>query len=503
MPAQKIHDVVIAGGGPTGMTLAGELALAGIDVLIVERRETPELAGSRAGGLQSRTLEMLDQRGIADRFVAEGQPAQVHGFAGAKLDISDFPTRFPFGLGLWQAATERILLGWIEELSVPILRGRAVTGFTEDDAGIAAALDNGDVLRARYLVGCDGGRSAVRKAAGIDFPGWDATVTHLLAEVEFDNQPELGTRSGTIGIGRIDYKIVDGKIVYAESGPARVMLPDERPDRSSEPTLDDIRAGLVTQYGEDFGLRSARWITSFSDAARQAASYRKGRVLLAGDAAHVHYPVGGHGLNLGVQDAMNLGWKLARVAKGVSPESLLDTYHGERHPVAARVLRETMGAVAANRPDDRSAALRDVIGDVLAVDAARKHLAGLASGLALHYDMGKGHPLLGRRMPDVEIGTAEGPRRVFSLLHDAQPVLLNLGQPGVFATASSDVNVVDAIYDGPWDLPVVGMIPAPSAVLVRPDGYVAWVGEGNDTGLSEAIARWFGKPLTPPPTPSR
>jgi hypothetical protein len=229
---------------------------------------------------------------------------------------------------------------------------------------------------------------------------------------------------------------------------------------------------------------------------RQAAAYREGRVLLAGDAAHVHAPDGGQGLNTGVQDAVNLGWKLAQVVNRTSPESLLDTYHAERHPVAARVLRNTMAQVALMRADDRIEALRDTVSELLSMDGPRKRFAGMMSGLDIHYDLGEGHPLLGRRMPDLDLVTANGPLRVFTLLHDARPVLLNLGEPGgLDITPWADrVQLIDAKYAGNWELPVLGQVAAPAAVLIRPDGYIAWVGDGTDAGLRDALTTWFGPP---------
>jgi 2-polyprenyl-6-methoxyphenol hydroxylase-like FAD-dependent oxidoreductase len=493
------HAVVIAGGGPTGLMLAGELALVGIDVAIVERRASQDLAGSRAGGLQSRTIEVLDQRGIADRFLSEGQVAQVGGFASIRLDISDFPTRHPYGLGLWQNHIERILAGWVGELAVPIYRGRDVTGFAQDDTGVNVELSDGTSLRAEYLVGCDGGRSVIRKAAGIEFPGWDPTTSSLIAEVEMAEEPPLGihrTALGTHAFGKREYEIRSGQVVFKDAGPVRVMVPEPRVGAAGEPTLDDLRAALIAVCGTDYGVHSPTWISRFTDMARQAAAYRDRRVLLAGDAAHVHSPVGGQGLNTGVQDAVNLGWKLAQVVKRISPESLLDTYHAERHPVAARVLRNTMAQVALLRTDDRTNALRDTVSELLSMDEPRKRLAAEMSGLGVHYDLGEGHPLLGRRMPDLDLVTANGPLRVFTLLHDARPVLLNLGEPGGFdITPWADrVQSIDAKYEGTWELPAIGAVTAPTAVLVRPDGHVAWVGDLTQVGLADALTTWFGPP---------
>jgi 2-polyprenyl-6-methoxyphenol hydroxylase-like FAD-dependent oxidoreductase len=384
------HAVVIAGGGPTGLMLAGELALAGVDVAIVERRASQDLAGSRAGGLHSRTIEVLDQRGIADRFLSEGQVAQVAGFAGIPLDISDFPTRHNYGLGLWQNHIERILAGWVGELAVPIYRGREVTGFAQDDTGVDVELSDGQSLRAEYLVGCDGGRSLIRKAAGIEFPGWDPTTSNLIAEVEMAEEPELGhpprRRSASMASAGWSTRSATGG--STRTGPVRVMVTEAARRPTSEPTLRDLSEALIAVYGTDYGIHSPTWISRFTDMTRQAAAYREGRVLLAGDAAHVHSPVGGQGLNIGVQDAVNLGWKLAQVVNGTSPESLLDTYHAERHPVAARVLRNTMAQVAL-------AARRAHQGPARHHVRAAEH--GRAAQAVRRDDVRSGHPLRPRR----------------------------------------------------------------------------------------------------------
>jgi 2-polyprenyl-6-methoxyphenol hydroxylase-like FAD-dependent oxidoreductase len=493
------HAVVIAGGGPTGLMLAGELALAGVDVAVVERRASQDLPGARAGGLHSRTIEVLDQRGIADRFLAEGQVAQVAGFAGVSLDISDFPTRHNYGLGLWQNHIERILAGWVGELAVPIYRGREVTGLEQDDTGADVVLSDGQSLRAQYLVGCDGGRSLIRKAAGIEFPGWDATTSALIAQVEMTEEPELGIRRDAFGmhaLGKVDYEIRDGEVVYKEGGTVGVMLTESHVGATAEPTLRDLSEALVAVYGTDYGIHSPTWISRFTDMTRQAATYRDRRVLLAGDAAHVHAPHGGQGLNTGVQDAVNLGWKLAQVVNRTSQESLLDTFHAERHPVASRVLRNTMAQVALRRPDERTKALRDTMAELLGMDEPRRRFAAMMSGLDIHYDLGEGHPLLGRRMPDLDLVTSGGPLRVFTLLHDARPVLLNLGEPGGsdITPWADRVQLIDAKYVGTWELPVLGAVTAPTGVLIRPDGYVAWVGDRTQLGLADALTTWFGPP---------
>jgi 2-polyprenyl-6-methoxyphenol hydroxylase-like FAD-dependent oxidoreductase len=491
------HAVVIAGGGPTGLMLAGELALSGVDVAVVERRPSQDLPGSRAGGLHARTIEVLDQRGIAERFLSEGQVAQVAGFSMIPLDIGDFPTRHPYGLGLWQKHIERILAGWVGELPVTLYRNREVTGFAQEDTGVDVELSDGGSLRAEYLVGCDGGRSVVRKAAGIEFPGWDPTTSNLIAEVEMTEEPELGIRRDALGVhalGREEYEIRDGEVVYADQGPVRVMVTEAHVGATSDPTLRDLSEALIAVYGTDFGAHSPTYLSRFTDMTRQAAAYRDRRVLLAGDAAHVHAPDGGQGLNIGVQDAVNLGWKLAQAVDRTSPESLLDTYHAERHPVAAHVLRTTMAAVALRRSDDRTTALRDTVSELLEMDEPRKRFAGMMSGLDIHYDLGEGHPLLGRRMPDLDILAADGAVRMFAMLHEARAVLLNLGPPLPFDASlwSDRVSAIDAEYGGEWELPVIGRVSAPAALLIRPDGYVAWVGDGTDAGLRDALTTWFG-----------
>jgi 2-polyprenyl-6-methoxyphenol hydroxylase-like FAD-dependent oxidoreductase len=493
------HAVVIAGGGSTGLMLAGELALVGVDVAIVERRASQALVGSRAGGLHSRTIEILDQRGIADRFLSEGQKAQVAMFAGTRLDISNFPTRHNYGLGLWQNHTERILAGWVGELAVTTYRGREVTGFAQDATGVDVELSDGRSLRAEYLVGCDGGRSLVRKAAGIEFPGWDPTASSLIAQVEMAEKPEFGIHRDAFGIhsfGRTEYEIRDGEVVYKDTGPIGVMVTEGHVGPTTEPTLRDLSEALIAVCGTDYGIHSPSWISRFTDMTRQAATYRDRRVLLAGDAAHVHAPDGGQGLQTGVQDAMNLGWKLAQVVKRTAPETLLDTYHAERHPVGARVLRNTMASVALRRPDERTKALRDTMAELLTMDEPRRRFAAMMSGLDIHYDLGEGHPLLGRRMPDLDLVTSKGPLRVFALLHDARPVLLNLAKPGdLDITPWADrVRLISATYAGVWELPVLGTVAAPAAVLIRPDGYVAWAGEPTHLGLPDALTNWFGPP---------
>ena len=482
------HAVVIAGAGPTGLMLAAELALANLDVVIVERRPNQELEGMRARGLHARTIEVLDQRGVADRFVSEGQKHQASMFTGARF-MSDLPTRHNYVLGLGQKHIERILAGWVEELGVKIYREREVTGFTQSDTSVDVALSDGSSLRADYLVGCDGGRSLIRKTAGIEFLGWDPSQSWLIAEVHTTEEPKWGFHEDALG------KHAIGK---ADGGLAGMVLTEAQVRNDSEPSLRDLKEALIAVYGTDYGVHNPRWLSRFTDMTRQAASYRDRRVLLAGDAAHLHPPVGGQGLGMGVQDSVNLGWKLAQVVKGISPESLLDTYYAERHPVAARVLRTNIAQVTLARPGDRMKALRDTMNEVLGLDEPSRRITAMMAALDIHYDLGEGHPLLGRRMPDLDLVTRKGPLRVFTLLHDARPVLLNLGEPGGFdITPWADrVQLIDAEYAGRWELPALGAVAAPTAVLIRPDGYVAWVGDLTQVGLADALTTWFGPPTS-------
>ncbi|HEV2505266.1 MAG TPA: FAD-dependent monooxygenase [Mesorhizobium sp.] len=476
------HEILISGAGPTGLMLAGELALAGIDVAIVEQRSTMEVAGRRAGGLHARSLEVLDQRGIVDRFLAEGQAYPNVGFHVA-LDISDFPTRHNYLLALRQQRIERLLADWVEELGVPVHRGTEVLGIVGDENGVEVATAQGKTMRAGWLVGCDGGRSTVRKSAGIDFPGCEASTSWLIAEVRMREQPALGfheTASGRHAMARLD----DGETVG-------VVLAGQDPRATGVPSLHEFAVALKAAYGTDFGVHAPGFLSRFSDTARQAQDYRKGRILLAGDAAHIHSPMGGQGLNLGLQDAVNLGWKLARVARGMSPETLLDSYQAERHPVAARVLKNTIAQGVLRYPGDRIAVLGDFVSEMLSMEEPRKRFAAMMSGLDIRYGLGDGHPLLGRRMPDLDITIDGRPTRVFALLHDAQPVLLSFGKPVTVDAGAEGIKLVDATFGGECELPVIGRVDIPAAVLIRPDGHVAWIGDGSSDGLAEVFRVWF------------
>jgi 3-(3-hydroxy-phenyl)propionate hydroxylase len=492
------HAVVIAGGGPAGMMLAAELALQDVDVVIFERRPDHELVGSRAGGFHSRTIELFDQRGVAERFLEAGQTAQAAIYASTVLDMSDFPTRHPYALGIFQNKIERIMAAWIAELpQINVEYSREVIGFAQDGVGVEVRLADGDSHRAQYLVGCDGGRSLIRKLAGIEFPGWDASKSSLIAEVEVTEETPTGIRHDEIGVHGL-HVMEDGKTV-------RIVTAEREIGPDSEPTLEDLKAALTAAYGTDFGVHNPTWISRFTDMTRQAAAYRDRRVLLAGDAAHIHYPAGGQGLSLGVHDAVNLGWKLAQVIKGTSPNELLDSYQAERHPVTARTLRHTMALTALQRGDERSRALAEEAARLAQIDEARIWLAGIVSGLDVHYELGEGHPLLGRRMPDLDLAPADGGTvRVFELLRDGKPLLINLGEPGRLELGdwADRVKLVEAAYDGGWELPVIGEVDPPAAALVRPDGYIAWVKDGeSDAGLADALSTWFGAGEAPASQP--
>jgi 3-(3-hydroxy-phenyl)propionate hydroxylase len=481
-----MHDVTVVGAGPTGLMLAGELALAGVDVAVLERRATPDLVGTRARGFHSRTIEIFDQRGIADRFLDQGRTVQALRFADTAIEVANLPTRHPYTLGLSQSHVERILRGWVEELGVPVHHGRDAVGFAQDGTGVDVHLAEGDPVRTAYLVGADGGRSVVRRAAGIELVGAEATRSYLIAEVQVSEEPPTGLRYDAVG--------VHGITVGEDGRTAGIVVTEQQVGPATEPTLEDLSTALNAVYGTDFGIHDPVWMSRFTDATRQATAYRHGRVLVAGDAAHVHPPTGGQGIGLGVQDAVNLGWKLAQVVRGVSPESLLDTYQAERHPATARILSNVMTQALLQRADPRTDAVRDTISELLRFEGPRVQLAGLLYGLDVRHELGDGHPLLGRRIPDLDLVTPEGPRRVFELLHEARPVLLNLGDPGAMRIPgwADRVRLVDAAHSGTWELPVVGTVTAPAAVLVRPDGHVAWVGEGTPGGLEDALTTWFG-----------
>jgi 3-(3-hydroxy-phenyl)propionate hydroxylase len=495
-------DVVIAGAGPTGLMLACELRLAGVDVVVVDRlaKRTGE---SRAGGMHARTLEVLDQRGVLERFLAVGDIQSVGHFSGLWLDFDASASRHPRPLMILQSAIERLLEEWATELGVRVRWSSEVTGIRQDGLGVAVGLRTADpaprTLRARYLVGCDGGRSSVRKLAGIDFPGTAATMTALLGDVELPELPEEYIFMRRCPGGHFS-------VIALEPGWYRVITSeyDHVADRDEPATFEQLRESLLRLAGTDWGMHSPRWVSRFGDAARQAARYRSGRVLLAGDAAHIHYPAGGQGLNVGVQDAVNLGWKLASVVRGRAPVSLLDSYHAERHPVAERVLHNTRAQSALARPGAQTDALRDVLGSLIMFDDVNRYLCGMITALDIRYPADGDHPLAGRRVPDADLKTPGGATRVHALLHAARPVLLDLrGSAEVAAAAGGWADRVDRVEarseDDRWPVPGVGEIPAPGALLIRPDGHVAWAADAGGTpdtsALRTALAAWFGPAL--------
>lgn len=492
-------DVVIAGAGPTGLMLACELRLAGVDVTVVDKL-TERSGESRAGGIHSRTLEVLDQRGILDRFLAEGQLQPVGHFSGLYIDFDETESRHPYPLMILQSAIERLLEERAAELGVRVRRSCEVIGAGQDQDGVTVQLRTAEpapaTLRARYLVGCDGGRSTIRKLAGIDFPGTEATMTALIGDVELPDLPEdyVWVRRTPLG---------DYSAIAFEPGWHRVITSeyDRVPDHEP-PTFEQLRESLTRVAGTDFGMHSPRWVSRFSDAARQADHYRQGRILLAGDAAHIHFPAGGQGLNMGIQDAVNLGWKLAAAVHGHAPRALLDTYHAERHPVAARVLHNTRAQSALVRPGPQTDALRDVFSSLMVFDEVNQYLRHLLNALDIRYPTDSDHPLAGRRVPDADLTTSDDASRVHELLHTGRPLLLDLhGNTDLAAVAKKWADRVDLAearaQDPHWTVPAIGAVPAPAALLIRPDGHVVWAADDTpDTAtLRTALTTWFGPPL--------
>ncbi|HEY3712778.1 MAG TPA: FAD-dependent monooxygenase [Amycolatopsis sp.] len=481
-------SVLIAGGGPTGLMLACELRLAGIDVLVADRLERRG-DESRAGGMHPRTLEVLDQRGMLAPFQAQGRPIQAGHFSGIGLDFSRFDTRYPYTLVLLQSKVERLLEARLAELGGRVRWSSEITGLDQDEDGVTVQINGSQPIRADYLVGCDGGRSAVRKLAGVGFDGTAATMTSLLGDVELTEPPAESFIQGRAELGNFS-------VLGFEPGWYRVTVSeyDRVLDRQAEVGFEDLRSAMIRVAGTDFGMHSPRWISHFGDAARLADRYRSGRVLLAGDAAHIHLPAGGQGLNTGVQDAVNLGWKLALVVTGGAPETLLDSYETERRPVADRVVRNTRAQTVLGRPGPHVEALRENVAALVGAEAGNDILGTMISALDLEYPIGDEHPLLGRRVPDLDLKTGDGAVRLYELLHRGRPVLLDFG--GGFGPAlegwTDRVDHVEAICPTErWAIPAVGEIPSSTALLVRPDGYVAWLPEAA-VELPTALATWFG-----------
>jgi 2-polyprenyl-6-methoxyphenol hydroxylase-like FAD-dependent oxidoreductase len=469
-------DVTVVGAGPTGVMLAAELRMHGVGVLVLERDAEPTRV-VRALGLHARSIEVLDQRGLLDRFLAQGTQYPVGGFfAGISKPTPDrLDTAHPYVLGIPQPTTERLLTEHATELGVEIRRGCDVVGLSQDDHGVTVDLADGTHVRSRYLVGCDGGRSTVRKLLGVGFPGEPAGREWLSGEVELTAPPEEVAAAVT-EVRRTQKGFGVGP---SGDGLYRLVVPAEgvAEDRSTAPTLEEVKQRLRTFLGTDFGVHSPRWLSRFGDATRQAERYRTGRVLLAGDAAHIHPPTGGQGLNLGLQDAFNLGWKLAADVNGWAPEGLLDSYHTERHPVAADVLNTTRAQAELISTEPGPRAVRRLVAELMDFDEVNRYLIEKITAIGIRYDFGEGHRLLGRRLRDVALRRG----RLFALMHPGRGLLLD--QTGRLSVAGW-TDRVDHVIDVSEELDV-------PAALLRPDGHVAWV--GNDQGdLLSHLPRWFG-----------
>ncbi|MGW3045031.1 rifampin monooxygenase [Kitasatospora sp. NPDC001159] len=470
-------DVIVVGGGPTGLMLASELRLHDVRVVVLERLTEPT-SQSRGRGLHVRSVEMMDQRGLLDGFLAVSGKFSVGGFFGGihKPWPETMDTAHPYGLTTPQPVTEQLLNEHALELGTDIRRGQEVVGLSQDEDGVNVELADGTRLRSRYLVGCDGGRSTVRKLLGVGFPGEPSKADTLLGELSLTEDPAT-IESVVTEVRRTQLRF--GTIPQGD-GVYRVVVPaaDVVEDRGTAPTLEEFRRQLMGVAGTDFGAHSPRWLSRFGDATRQAERYRVGRAFLAGDAAHIHPPTGGQGLNLGIQDAYNLGWKLAAQIRGWAPADLLDSYHAERHPVGARVLANTRAQMTLMGTEAGPAALRELLSTLMDFEEVNRYMTEMVTAVGVRYDLGEGHELLGRRLRDVQLKRG----RLYELMRGGHGLLLDRtgGRLAVTGWADRVDHVVDA--GGELDVP---------AVLLRPDGYVAWVGDDQQS-LLDALARWFG-----------
>jgi 2-polyprenyl-6-methoxyphenol hydroxylase-like FAD-dependent oxidoreductase len=471
-------DVIVVGGGPTGMMLAAELRLQGVGVLVLEKDAEP-VRHVRALGLHVRSIEVLDQRGMLERFLAHGTQHPLGGFFAGMVTKPAPPgvdTAHPYLLGIPQPVTDRLLTERALELGADVRRGCEVVALAQDDEAVSAELADGARLRSRYLVGSDGGRSTVRNLVGVGFPGEPSKVDTLIGEMEVGASPEtIATVMAEVRRTELRFGLMPlGDRLY------RVLVPADgvAEDRSVAPTLEDFRRQLHATAGTDFGVHSPQWLSRFGDSTRLAERYRAGRVLLAGDAAHVHPPAGGQGLNLGIQDSFNLGWKLAAQITGWAPQGLLDSYGRERRPVAAAVLSSAKAQMHLMSSEAGPQAVRELLSELIEFDDVRRHLAEKTAGIDIRYDVGDGPEPVGRRLRDLVLGQG----RLYELMRQGRGLLLD--QTGGLSVESW-ADRVDQVVD------TCDQLHAP-AVLLRPDGHVAWAGD-DQQDLLNRLSQWFGR----------